>query len=340
MKRVVVFLTMLVAVSTANPVFQAVFTEMQVAPDSFERLEVNPANWESGYPFDLSGCQLVTRAGVATINDGVEVPDESTRITIDHSNVTGPFALNDTTDTVELRTPGGSPIWRLLYPYPTQNDPTACWLPPPGASCAMHYDYGFWPWEVDGGVWYMDETPTFGALNDDTVGGITGVVYDDRLLPVPYVWVHFAAPLGGADASTDETGTYVLHPTGPGTFQVSAQKQGYLTGYYPDSVHVAANQWVDSVDILLARVDLAENMDAAPQKVALCQRGRSLVLTADRLGTALVTVYDNLGRVRMSKSVNLVPGSNEVPLCGLSSGVYFAGCRFREGTITQKLVFY
>lgn len=339
MKRVATFLVALVAVSTANPVFQAFFAEIQVAPDSLERLEVNPANWEY-YPFDLSGCEISTNAGTATINDGVVVPDESTPIVIDRSNVTGTFSLGDSGDSIELRSPGGSLIWFLLYPYSGRGNPMACWLPPPGASCAMQYYYGFWPWDVEGGTWYMDETPTFGALNDDTVGGITGIVYDDRLLPVPDAWVHFSGPHGGADAYTDQAGVYRLHPTGPVTFQVSAQKREYLPGYYPESVRVAANQWVDSINILLARVGVSEHGLGPPGTIGLHLSGRTLVLQSSEPGPVQLVVFDDLGRVRMSKEVALVAGSCQLALPGLRSGIYFASCRSRERTSNAKLVLY
>jgi hypothetical protein len=72
----------------------------------------------------------------------------------------------------------------------------------------------------------------------------------------------------------------------------------------------------------------------------MLQRGRTLVLSTDRPGTALVAVYDDLGRARMSEEVALVAGSNEVALPGLRSGVYFASCRFRERTSNAKLVLY
>jgi hypothetical protein len=63
-------------------------------------------------------------------------------------------------------------------------------------------------------------------------------------------------------------------------------------------------------------------------------------LNADRPGTALVTAYDNLGRVRMSEKVVLVSGSNELALPSLQSGVYFASCRLGERTLKTKFVLY
>jgi hypothetical protein len=72
----------------------------------------------------------------------------------------------------------------------------------------------------------------------------------------------------------------------------------------------------------------------------LHQRGRTLVLDADRPGDALVSVYDNLGRVRMSEKVTLISGSNDLALPSLQSGVYLANCRFGERTLNTKFVLY
>lgn len=53
-----------------------------------------------------------------------------------------------------------------------------------------------------------------------------------------------------------------------------------------------------------------------------------------------MSVYDNLGRVRVSERVALASGRNEVALTGLQSGVYFASCRFGERTLKAKFVLY
>jgi len=85
---------------------------------------------------------------------------------------------------------------------------------------------------------------------------------------------------------------------------------------------------------------VADERHGPGHRTLLRQRGRTLVLNADRPGTALVRVYDNLGRVRMSEKVTFSSGSNEVALTDLKSGVYFASCRLVDRTFNTKFVLY
>jgi hypothetical protein len=259
--------------------------------------------------------------------------DSTDFVVIGHENTTGIFSLGDSADSIELAGLGHDTD---VY------DGGSGWAPPAGMSATVYAHWeGIWPDEYVVCQWYLDSTPTFGAPNDDRYGGIAGRVLDRFGRPLRWCLAWFRNETGCAYACCDATGRYIMSPLGPGTYQVSAQSDStYLPAYYPDSVPIGVNGWRDSVSITMYPVGVAEGQRGATRQDFLRQRGRTLVLTADRPGTALVTVHDNLGRVRMSESVSLVPGSNEVPLRGLSSGVYFAGCRFRERNLAQKLVLY
>jgi hypothetical protein len=193
--------------------------------------------------------------------------------------------------------------------------------------------------------WYIDESPTFGVYNDDSGGGIRGRTRDrDSALNGATVHIMSVHGRGTMTVRTRAdtlhgSGYFQLRPTGPGRFVVTVECPGYLPYTYPDTLELAANQdnWLN---IYLERACVAEGRAGLASLVSLRQRGRSLVLATDRPGKALVAVYDNLGRVRISERVRLVSGTNEVALPSLGSGVYFASCGFGDGTLKTKLVLY
>ena len=310
-------------------------SEIQVAPDSLERAEVHQYSRDRQYPVDLSGWQIVPNAGVATIDSGVVLQDTNDFVIISRENTTGTFSLGDSADAVALDGPGGD-----VSPYAYGGGDG--WAPPAGTSVTVYaYWTGMWPDEYLVCEWYLDSTPTFGAPNDDGGGAISGRILDRFGEPLRWCSVSFHNAWGSAYAGCDSTGAYVMSPLGPGTYQVCAHSNStYLPAYYPESVSIGVNKRQDSVNMTMYSVGLAEGRPNAEQATSLHQRGRSLVLDADRPGTALVTVYDNLGRVRVSEKVVLVEGRNELALPSLQSGVYFANCRFGERTLNTKFVSY
>jgi len=343
MKRIVVFLAVVAAISAANPVAEIIFSEIQTAPDSLERIELHIY---SGQPmYDLSGVRVVTRAGTAVIDSGVVLQD-SGYVVIDRTNTTGTFSLADDSDHVRLYFPGDTwPYFELTYPANPYLSPNKSWAPGPGQSCALYQWWEYVPpgewWDCY--TWYSDETPSFGSRNDDTLGGISGHIYDDRGLPVNNATVRISSSQGAAVMTSGyrwnwPAGYFLQGPTGPGTFTVTAECPDHLPGAYPDPIVLLPNEH-RQIEITLYRVGVAEN-GANAARVGLRQRGRALVLEADRPGKAFVTVHDLLGRVRQSEKVVLVSGSYELPLYLLSSGVYFASCRFEDTTSSAKLVLH
>jgi hypothetical protein len=343
MIRVAALLLVFVVVLWANPVMPVVFSEIQTAPDSLERIELHL--YAGDEPFDLSGAELVTNAGAAVIDSGLVIYPESNYVVIDSTNTTGVFSLGDDSDYVRLCIPGED-TFRLRYPADPSYAHDASWAPPSGTSASI---YQFWNWQdpywVDYYTWYIDGTPTFGTRNNDTLGGIAGHVYGDGGLPVDGATVRVIAAQGTAQHTSGEFfwpprhGYFAQKPTGPGMFIVTADFSGYLPFTYPETIELAPNEGRD-INVQLQRPDAVEEQAGSVTLSELHQRGSPLVVSADRPGTVLLSVHDNLGQLRVSDKVALIAGRNELASPNLRSGVYFACCRFGDRTLKTKLVLY
>ena len=340
MIKVSTLLIVFVAALSANPVAIAVFSEIQTSPDSLERIEFHV--YAGMWAFDLSGAEIVTNAGTAIIDSGLVIYPESNYVVINRTNTTGVFSLGDDSDYVRLNFSGPT-HFELRYPANPFMTSQKSWAPQVGTSASI-YHWSEWRGHIqqDYYTWYIDETPTFGAPNDDTLGGIAGHVYGDSSQLVDGAAVDVTAAQGSAQLYTGyyaPQGCFAQRPTGPGRFVVTANYPGYLPYTYPATIELAPNEERNLV-IHLQRPGAVEQRSSTPIEVDLRRRGRSLVLNSDRPGIALVSVCDNLGRVRMSEKVSLASGSNELALPSLSSGVYFANCRFGERTLNTKFVLY
>jgi hypothetical protein len=337
-RRIVAFLIAVVATSVANPTMEWIeISEFQTAPQGFERIELHSMLYPERYPFELGGLRLVTNAGTATIDSGVFFDTLRRFVVLNSENTTGTFSLGDDSDHIRIYVPLYGDTFPLEVRYPANPYFQGSWAPPSGASASM---YGLFM-----GSWYVDLSPTFRAYNDDDGGGFGGHVRDqDSGLNGATVRIKSALGYGTAVLGTHHDtiqgdGWYQLMPTGPGRFVLSAECEGYLPYTYPETIELGPND-VCWMDLHLVSAAMAEEVEGHVSLVWLRQRGRMLVLNAAGPGTVLVSVYDNLGRVRMSEKVALVSGSNELALPSLRSGVYFASCRFGERTLKTKLVLY
>jgi hypothetical protein len=341
MRNVAICLLLSAAALAANPIMEVALSEIRTAPDSCEFIELHVYN---GGEYDLSGATLTTGAGTAVIDSGVYLSRDG-YVVIDSTNTSGTFGLGDSADSIMLDIPYG-PEFRCVYPANPHREAERSWAPPPGASASI---FQWWEWDPGGDwydvyTWYVDETPTPGSANDDTLGGIGGYVRDDHGQPVNEATVRMTASQGTAEMRSGHEyywpdGYFEQCPTGPGTFTVTAECPGYLPGAYPDTIVLAPNE-LRQITITLNPVGVADEKAQRPSAVKLRQRGRNLILTADRPGKAHLIVRDNLGRECLRTEINLLSGSTEVPLANLRSGVYFASCGFWERTSTAKLVLY
>lgn len=330
MHRVVTVLIatlLLVASAAANPIIPTLITEIQVAPDSLERIELNTRYWPGGYQ-DFSGWQIITNAGTAVVDSGVVATGPDDYVVLNRSNVTGTFSLGDAGDVIVLKSaPNESVV--VSYPSPSCNL-AQCWCPPAGMSVARIVHTVTFPEPDIIYNWYFDATPSFGAANDDTLGGIFGTVRNQQAQPLCSAVVRIAGPGGGSAYWTDAQGRYAAHPTGQGTFWVTASKGGQ-SGEYPDSVHVAQNEFRDSINII---VPYSGTSELPTVRLTLDWRGGWLRVSADGPVRADLVAVNASGRVCGRLHTLLTAGETELhPLAVLPAGVYLV-----QGTIGKENV--
>jgi hypothetical protein len=328
----VVCLLALAGAAAANPIVVVMYSEVRVAPDSLEAIELYPYE-NVQCPVDLSGCRIVTSAGTAIIDSGV-VLQESTHLVLDRSNTSGVFSLGDSCDSIVIKDAYGWPLEGGSIRYPRHYYEGPAFVPQPGQSSVLFQRFVYqWPDPYYWYRWYTDSTPTFGSSNDDTLGRISGRVYDDRGLPVSAATVAMRNPWGADYIYTDSAGRYSIFPVGPGTYELSARKNAHLPGVFPDSVRLGVNQQVDTIDIWLYRVGVEEVRAWLP----VWYTGR-LFVDAASAGLADVRIYDATGREALRRSTELKPGRNWLSLePSLRSGSYFVRVRTARHTYNSKI---
>ncbi|MEO0115549.1 MAG: carboxypeptidase regulatory-like domain-containing protein [candidate division WOR-3 bacterium] len=209
----------LLAFTYANPFIETLISEFQTAPDSLERIELHALPFP--YPVNLGGWTITTNAGTATINPGTILPYDG-YVTIDRTNTTGIFSLNDTLDTINLYDNRGFWVDGVTWPsLPAgwRNAPT----PPYGGSSAIYRSNTYWI-ETN---WYIDSTPTFDGPNDDW-SSISGRILNRSGQPIFNAYVRAYGPTGGCDAESDSLGNYTVAGLGEGKYRVTAEYYNYL----------------------------------------------------------------------------------------------------------------
>jgi len=310
----------LLSLSFANPVFESYLSEFQVAPDSHEFVELHSNAWSPGFPLDLSGWAIRTEAGTALIDSGVVLEFESDFVVVDRSNTSGTFGLGDSAGSIILLDPYGDTVEIVRYPGDAgagQIVETEAWTPPVWMSASMHCWTWGWPDPILFLDWYIDATPTPGWENDDGLAQIRGTVRDRHNNPVSGSSVRVSGPDGFEtfpDWPTFE-GTFQFH-VGWGTFLVTATKDGYLPGAWPESVTVTVDEQVVNIDIVLFPLGVAES-PGAPRSAQTM--GRALLL--DVLGRRVADVEQSDG------------------ITGIAPGIYFLReAESNEQTAVRKVV--
>lgn len=217
---------------------------------------------------------------------------------------------------------------QLSYPGPQGWD--SCFRPPAGMSCVPHYYYEGPPGDQYlARLWFVAQ-PTFGGPNTDTSGRISGTVRNQNSQPLCSASVCISGPEGSTSTLSQSDGSYLLDWIGPGTFQVTATKEGH-TGEYSDSVVLAENESRSGVDITVPYTGAAE-----PPKVNLkldwC--GNWLRVSLPEPALADLRTVNVLGRVCGRLHEMLAAGETELhPLGALPDGVYLV-----QGTIGKEKV--
>jgi hypothetical protein len=178
-------------------------------------------------------------------------------VVLDTSNTTGVFSLGDDSDYIRLWCGDRDTFW-LRYPG-DPSSPERSWITPPGQSCALFQRWEYVPpgeW-MDCYAWYVDETPTFGQRNDDTLGGILGMVFGGGHGPLNDATVLMLSTQGTAVVMSGwgwnwPDGYFEQKPTGPGSFVVSVECDSYLPYVYPETIELAPNE-AREIDVYLQR---------------------------------------------------------------------------------------
>lgn len=337
MKRANVVLTatlLFAAAISANPIVPTLINEIQVAPDSLERIELNTRYWPGGYQ-DFSGWQVITNAGTAIVNGGVVATDTNDYVVLDRSNVTGVFSLGDVADVIVIK---GASYESVAVSYPcTQCNLAQCWRPGAGMSVARLAYRVTWPEPDIIYNWYFDATPSFGAANDDTLGGIFGTVRNQQAQPLCSAQVRISGPGGGNVFWTNGAGMYYAHPTGQGTFWVTASKGGQ-TGEYSESLAVAQNESRNGIDII---VPYSGATEPPAVSLKLDWRGGWLRVSAAGPTQADLSMVNASGRVCGRLRTLLAAGETELhPLAVLPDGVYLVQGRIGKEKVNRKVTVF
>jgi len=328
---------LLAAAVHANPIPLAVFSEIQVAPDSAQKLEVN-ANVYPWVPVDMSGWRIITRTCTATVNEGVIIPDTGVYLVLDQHNLSGTFHLDPDSDELTMVDSSGLQVEDFLR-YPGSQSWGACFRPPAGMSCVPHYYFDSEHY-LDR-LWFV-ASPTFGSPNPDTAGSIAGTVVNQNSQPLCSASVCISGPEGSTSTLTQSNGSYRLGWIGPGTFRVTATKQSH-TGEYPDSVVLALNEVRSGVNITVPFTGAAEPVGAGPRACPLRfdWRGNWLRVSAPEPALADLRVMNVSGRVCARLREMLRVGDTELhPLGALPAGVYLVQGAIGKEKVNRKVTVF
>lgn len=354
---VVFVLVALMVCASANPIMIKVVNEFQVAPETSERIEFKlfriPAPDTFFDPVDLYGISVKTPVSIAVIDTHLILPGNGF-VVIDSTFLSGSFDLPDSASYI-LVTQG----WRdsVSYPYPA---PT----PPSGSTAALFYGYSYYP--MDGyymfGDWYIDVTPTLGAVNDDYPGCIiNGHVYDAS-----------AQPIYGAEIVVNAGDNVLPHPPSykccttytavDGSYAIdSLQPYCYWvkvagSSYYPDSHYTnplrcltptTVNFYLTGTteatpDGAIAALTVAPNPFRRATRISAGIRDESAKL---RGGLGL-RIYDAKGSLvrcfKLPTTYSLLPtvvwDGTDQNGCTVPMGVYFAQLDTVEGMRITKII--
>lgn len=230
------------ALLLANPIYEVIINEFQVAPSDSERVELRyfrSATTDTLYTgyYPLQNVQFLTPAGQSYIDTPIYLPGMGYTV-IDTSFLTGNFALPD--EYGFLQAFGGSFMGlRDSLPYPQ-------YVPTPPLNCSAS-KFHFYYWDMGGynlcADWYVDSTPTFGTDNDDYPGcSISGYVYSSSGSPIAdarviatatgYSYIINTPPYyKSCTTYTAIDGSYLIDSLLPWYYRVKV----FATGYQPDS---------------------------------------------------------------------------------------------------------
>uniref|UniRef100_A0A7C6EEW5 T9SS type A sorting domain-containing protein n=1 Tax=candidate division WOR-3 bacterium TaxID=2052148 RepID=A0A7C6EEW5_UNCW3 len=336
-KAKILSFVLLIAFAYANPYIETLISEFQTAPDSLERIELHALPFP--YTIDLGGWTITTNAGTATINPGTILPYNG-YVTIDRTNTSGVFSLNDISDTIKLCDNRGYGVDEVSWP-----SLPAMWgcspTPPYGGSGALYRSNTYWM-EIN---WYIDSTPTFDAPNDD-YSSISGRILNQNGQPVVGAEVRAYGPTGGCDGYSDSLGDYRVAGLGEGKYWVFANYRNY-SAHYSDSVYVGYSQHITGINITLPLSGIAEPDKLITNNISFSfpnpvKDGSKISFNLPKTARVIMKVYDaqgvlikTIGQKRLNKGNHQIEFNlNQFP------GIYFLIADIDgQRAITEKLVY-
>lgn len=335
---VLVATLLLAAAARANPIMVGLLSEIQVAPDSEQKLEVN-SNHDPSIRVDMSGWQVISRACTLTVDSGVVIPDTGMYIVLDSNNLSGSLRLDPDSDEITLQIPDSpEPMVMDQVSYPGPQGWGSCFRPPAGMSVAPYYYWVGHPGEEYlERLWFVESLPTFGQANPETASSISGRVLDQQAQPVCSAVVSISGPEGSTGVLSGSNGIYVVDWLGPGTFQATATKSGQ-TGAYQDSVCVTQHGYRDSINITIPLSGVAQ---PSLVRVRMDWRGNWLRVRLPEPALADLSTVNVAGRVCARLREMLAAGETELhPLGALPAGVYLVQGAIGKEKVNRKVTVF
>jgi hypothetical protein len=299
MKYVLVLLSALAALATANPVLRTVVNEFGFYGDSLGWVELH-AEPLPHLP-DLTGWVVTTNTSACTLS--CTIPPGGFLV-LDSASLAGgaygrgTFRLNLTGDHIHVL-PDSLHDWLAdgvefpALPAGWGKSP----LPPVGASASVfNREVG----QLQTINWYIDSTPTAGWDNDDyssVAGTVTWAPSRDFIA----VKISVSGPMGGSGLYVRASGqSYEAPGLGPGRYAVEARGWGAVdtTVFYPESVDVGYSQMLPGIDIDFDPPDIDFDPPEGVKAIAPSRKPAPTILAGasgvKRLASSVV--FDAMGR--------------------------------------------
>ncbi len=326
----------------ANPIFVSYINEIQTAPDSLQRIELHTTPIPSGG--SLNGWWIKTRAGIATINQGVTIPYDG-YLTIDASNTSGIFQLNPIADTITIYSNYGWSVQSVIFPAQPVGWNKAP-APPFGGSISLYRSpyYSYMEW--DRVNWYIDSTPTFDEPNNNW-SSISGTLLNAQGQPASGLFVDAKGPNGVMCGLSDAAGHYDIFGLGVGKYWLTvwAVQQYVQVGNYPDSVYVGYSQNVSNININLPISGIEQtNHSVLSDNLISVQnpfrRNSKISFVLPYENEVLVKLYDTKGsllKTLINSKLNV--GNHQIGLnMHIVPGIYFLNIDIGKQRLAKKLI--
>jgi hypothetical protein len=288
MKYVLVLLSVLAALATANPVLQTLVNEFGFYGDSlgWVELHLEPV----GYLPDMTGWVVTTSTSACTLTRTIP---PGVFLVLDSASLAGgacgrgTFRLNPTGDHIQVL-PDSLHDWLAdwvefpVLPAGSGKSP----LPPVYASASLFNREDQTGRQTTN--WYIDSTPTDGLDNDD-YSSVAGTVKWAPIRDFYCADIVVSGPMGWAYTAVEASGmSYEAVGLGAGRYEVQARGWGAddTIVSYPESVDVGYSQMLPGINI---------DFDP-PEGVKAQTPSRKPAPTVTRRLPAGAVVFDPMGR--------------------------------------------